>query len=108
MRLHLGQELVIGGYTPGANGFDELIFGYYEGDQLMYASRTLVGFTAASRQQLFRRFDGLQIAECAFTDLPEASGGRWGEGLTASKMKECRWLKPVLVGAGRVRRMDPG
>ena len=33
-----------------------------------------------------------------FVNLPEARGGRWGEGLTAEKMKECRWLKPVLVG----------
>jgi ATP dependent DNA ligase C terminal region len=31
-------------------------------------------------------------------NLPEAKSGRWGEGLTAEKMKECRWLKPVLVG----------
>jgi bifunctional non-homologous end joining protein LigD len=30
-------------------------------------------------------------------DLPEKKLGRWGQGLTAAKMKECRWLKPVLV-----------
>jgi ATP-dependent DNA ligase len=24
--------------------------------------------------------------------------GRWGQGLTAEKMKDCRWVKPVLVG----------
>ena len=24
--------------------------------------------------------------------------GRWGEGLTAEKMKDCRWLQPTLVG----------
>jgi ATP-dependent DNA ligase len=24
--------------------------------------------------------------------------GRWGFGLTAAKMNECRWLKPKLVG----------
>ena len=23
--------------------------------------------------------------------------GRWGAGLTAEKMQECRWLDPVLV-----------
>jgi ATP-dependent DNA ligase len=27
-----------------------------------------------------------------------AGGGRWGAGLTATKMKDCRWLKPKLVG----------
>ncbi len=31
-------------------------------------------------------------------DLPEAKSGRWGVGLTAVKMKDCRWLAPQLVG----------
>jgi len=34
----------------------------------------------------------LKIAECPFANLPEARGGRWGEGLTEEKMKECVWL----------------
>jgi ATP-dependent DNA ligase len=34
----------------------------------------------------------------SFANLPEKTGGRWGAGLTAAKMKECKWLKPVLVG----------
>ena len=33
-----------------------------------------------------------------FANLPEAKSGRWGVGLTAEKMEECRWLKPALVG----------
>jgi len=35
--------------------------------------------------------------DCPFVNLPEAKSGRWGAGLTAAKMKDCRWLKPVLV-----------
>jgi ATP-dependent DNA ligase len=27
----------------------------------------------------------------------EAKTGRWSAGLTAAKMKDCRWVKPVLV-----------
>jgi ATP-dependent DNA ligase len=38
------------------------------------------------------------VKECPFANLPESKGGRWGEGLTAEKMRECKWLKPVLVG----------
>ena len=64
----------------------------------MYASRTRNGFTPASREQLFKRFRGLEIADCPFVNLPETRAGRWGQGLTADKMKECCWLKPVLVG----------
>ena len=39
MRVNRGQEFVIGGYTLGTNTFDALIFGYYDGDRLMYAAR---------------------------------------------------------------------
>jgi hypothetical protein len=40
----------------------------------------------------------LEIVDCPFANLPEKKAGRWGEGLTAAKMKDCRWLRPVLVG----------
>jgi bifunctional non-homologous end joining protein LigD len=40
----------------------------------------------------------LEIPQCPFANLPAARSGRWGEGLTAEKMNECRWLKPLLVG----------
>jgi len=98
MRINKGQEFVVGGYTIGTKTFDALIFGYYEGDRLIYAARTRKGFTPAVRQQLFRKFHGLEIKECPFANLPEAKSGRWGQGLTKAKMADCRWLKPLLVG----------
>ena len=98
MRINRGQEFVIGGYTIGTRTFDALVIGYYEDGRLMYASRTRNGFTPALRQQLFKKFRGLEIAECPFVNLPEARSGRWGQGLTKEKMADCRWLKPVLVG----------
>lgn len=97
MRINRGQEFVVGGYTVGTKTFDALIFGYYDGDRLMYAARTRNGFTPMVREQLFKKFRGLEISECPFANLPEAKSGRWGAGLTAAKMKDCRWLKPVLV-----------
>jgi bifunctional non-homologous end joining protein LigD len=98
MRVNRGQEFVIGGYTRGTSTFDALIFGYYDGDRLIYVARTRNGFTPAVRAQLFRTFRGLEIDECPFVNLPEAKGGRWGQGLTRAKMAECQWLNPVLVG----------
>ena len=97
-RINQGQEFVIGGYTIGTKTFDALIFGYYEGDRLIYAARTRNGFTPAMREQLFRKFHSLEIRECPFANLPEAKSGRWGQGLTKAKMADCRWLKPLLVG----------
>jgi bifunctional non-homologous end joining protein LigD len=98
MRVNQSEQFVIGGYTIGGRHFDALIFGYWEGDRLMYAARTRNGFTPALREQLYQRFRGLETPECPFANLPEARAGRWGEGLTAAKMKSCRWLRPVLVG----------
>ena len=40
-----GQEFVIGWYTPRLTNFDALIFGYYEGDKLLYTARKRNGFT---------------------------------------------------------------
>jgi len=98
MRINQSQEFVIAGYTPNANNFDALIFGYYDSGKLIYAGRTRNGFTPSSREKLFKRFKGLDVVRCPFANLPEAKAGRWGVGLTAEKMKDCRWLKPILVG----------
>jgi DNA ligase D-like protein (predicted ligase) len=97
MRVNQEQELAIAGYTPSARNFDALVIGYYDGDKLIYAARTRNGFTPASLVELFKKLKPLEIAECPFANLPEGKSGRWGAGLTAAKMKECRWLKPVLV-----------
>ena len=84
--------------TVGGNPFDALIFGYYEADRLLYAARTRNGFTPAVRAQLFKKFRALEVKACPFANLPEPKGGRWGAGLTAKKMADCRWLRPTLVG----------
>jgi DNA ligase D-like protein (predicted ligase) len=98
MRINKGQEFVIGGYTTGPKNFDAVIFGYYEDSKLLYAGRTRNGFTPLLREQLYKRFRGLESPECPFTNLPEKKSGRWGLGLTAEKMKDCHWVRPELVG----------
>ena len=98
MRVNHVSEFVIGGYTPSAKNFDALIFGHYDNGKPIYVARTRNGFTPLSRDQLFQRFRGLGTTECPFVNLPEKHAGRWCQGLTATKMAECRWLKPVLIG----------
>ena len=98
MRVNQAQEFVIAGYTPSLKNFDALVIGYYQGDRLVYAARTRNGFTPASRAELFEKLKPLEIKECPFVNLPEKKAGRWGAGLTAAKMVECRWLKPQVVG----------
>lgn len=51
-----------------------------------------------TRLDLLKRLRELETPACPFANLPEPRGGRWGQGLTAAKMAECRWVKPELVG----------
>src|ERR1700722_2300116 len=96
-RINLGQEFVIGGYTPGSNGFDAIIIGVYRGKDLYFAGRVRAGFVPATRREVFAQIKSLKTGKCPFVNLPEKSEGRWGQGLTADKMKGCIWLKPKAV-----------
>ena len=68
-RINRGQELVIGGYTPG-HPFDALIVGYCEGDKLYYAAKVRNGFVPQVRREVYRKFKGLEIDACFFANLP--------------------------------------
>jgi DNA ligase D-like protein (predicted ligase) len=96
-RTNLGQEFVIGGYVPGTHGFDSLVIGFYQGKDLHYAARVRAGFVPSTRREVFEQIKGFKTAKCPFVNLPEKQAGRWGQGLTAEKMKECVWLRPEAV-----------
>jgi bifunctional non-homologous end joining protein LigD len=96
-RVNRGQEFVIGGYFPGPHGFDSLIVGYYDGDKLMYVARTRNGFVPASRRQVFSKLKDLVTPSCPFVNLPETRRSRFGEELSAEKMKKAIWLRPEAV-----------
>ena len=55
------------------------------------------GFVPATRREVFEQIKGFKAGKCPFANLPEKQAGRWGQGLTAEKMKECVWLRPVAV-----------
>jgi bifunctional non-homologous end joining protein LigD len=94
------QEFVIGGYTPPEGSrkfFGALIIGYYAGKELKYASKVGTGFDFATLKRLYQLFQKYRIPTCPFADLPTKRIGRFGQGLTASMMKTCIWLKPRFV-----------
>jgi ATP-dependent DNA ligase len=88
---------VIGGYIPGAHGFDALLVGVYENKQLIVSAKVKNGFVPRLRDEIFPTLKTLRAAHCPFANLPEKRASRWGESLTAEKMKQCRWVKPKLV-----------
>jgi len=100
LKLHQEQEMVIGGYTDPEGSrthFGSLLIGYYEGKKLQYAGKVGTGFTEDILKTLHTLLKELGTGQCPFANLPEPRGGRYGGNLTASEMKRCHWVQPVLV-----------
>lgn len=96
-RLNAGQELVIGGYVPGAHGVDSIVVGYYNESRLIYVARVRNGFVPETRRQVLATLRPLVVPDCLFVNLPEAEKGRWGTGLTAEDKRKCVWVRPEVV-----------
>jgi bifunctional non-homologous end joining protein LigD len=96
-RPNCEQPFVIGGYVPSHLGIDSLVIGFYCGTDLIYAGRVRDGFVPATRRRVFEAIRHLRTERCPFVGLPESTAGRWGQGLTAEKMKLCVWVKPETV-----------
>lgn len=96
-KTNKGQELVIGGYKPGPDGFDYLLVGYYEGKDLIFIAKIRNGFTPALRREIAQNFPRLKTSQCPFANLPEPASARRGEAITAEVMPKIKWLRPKLV-----------
>ena len=46
------QEFVIGGYIPGAHGFDALLVGVYENKKLIFVAKVKNGFANIDRPKV--------------------------------------------------------
>jgi ATP-dependent DNA ligase len=95
-RLNLQQEFVIGGYTRGANGFDALIIGFIV-VRISYSPPASAPDLSQRPGATSTHTSGLKITKCPFVNLPQKEPGRWGQGLSAEKMKSCVWLDPETV-----------
>jgi bifunctional non-homologous end joining protein LigD len=97
MRFDKRQEFAIGGYTPSYLGLDALLVGVYRGKELHFAGSVRGGLTPPRRREIHDHVKALEIAECPFVNLPDKRPGAFGQGITAAKMKDCRWLKPTQL-----------
>ena len=98
LKLEQQQELVIGGYRPqGSAGLDALLVGYYQGQKLQFVGKVRAGFTPHIRRDVLAKLRPLAVTACPFANLPDASTGHWGGGISAEQMSEMRWTRPELV-----------
>ena len=54
-RTNWEQEFVIGGYIPGAHGFDALLVGLYENKRLIFVAKVKDGFVPRIRDEILQR-----------------------------------------------------
>jgi bifunctional non-homologous end joining protein LigD len=52
LRTNMEQEFVIGGYIPGARGFDALLVGVYENNEFIFVAKVKNGFASNSGRAL--------------------------------------------------------
>jgi len=80
-------EFVVGGYTRGKGSRDALgalLVGYWDGQQLRFASGVGSGFDQRTLAQLLQRLQPLRIAANPFSEKPDVAG-------------PITWVRPDLV-----------
>jgi bifunctional non-homologous end joining protein LigD len=68
-RTNREQEFVVGGYIPGAHGFDALLVGVYENKQFIFVAKVKNGFVPRIREEILPALKKLRSARCPFTNL---------------------------------------
>ncbi|MDQ6700232.1 MAG: hypothetical protein M3Z36_08600, partial [Acidobacteriota bacterium] len=109
VKIDQGQELVIGGFKPGKNGFENLAVGHYEGGKLQFIAKVKNGFVPGLKEEIAARFRALETDTCPFANLPEPKAARRGEALTTEAMKipvapseACRANRVLRTGQRRI------
>jgi bifunctional non-homologous end joining protein LigD len=96
LKARPGQELVVGGWTPGEGTAKELgavAVGVYEDGRLRFAGKVGTGFDARTRRELRARLEALETEQPPFDPAPPPDyRGRWGGDLAG-----VRWVRPELV-----------
>jgi ATP-dependent DNA ligase len=77
-RANLEQEFVIGGYIPGAHGFDALLVGVYENKQLIFSGKVKNGFVPRLRDEIFPTLKTLRERRTARSQICSRKGPRVG------------------------------
>jgi bifunctional non-homologous end joining protein LigD len=80
--------------TPGTPPSQALLIGYRE-REVEVCGKVGTGFDTTTLRDLHAKLEGINQVACPF-NLP-GPAPRFGQALTAARMKNCHWVKPVLV-----------
>lgn len=104
LKLEQSQEVVVGGWRPGAGArggtFGALLLGIPDGDQLHYVGRVGTGFKDWQLRDILAELKPREISESPFRDIPreDAAGAHWVTPELVAEVAFGNW-----TGPGRLR-----
>ncbi|MFF2842637.1 ATP-dependent DNA ligase [Paenarthrobacter sp. NPDC057981] len=104
LKLEQSQEVVVGGWRPGAGArsgtFGALLLGIPDGDVLHYVGRVGTGFKDWQLREIMERLEPLAVDASPFKDIPreDAAGARWVRPELVAEVTFGNW-----TGPGRLR-----
>jgi len=104
LKLEQSQEVVVGGWRPGAGArsgtFGALLLGIPDGNKLHYVGRVGTGFKDWQLKDVMEKLEPLAIAESPFADIPreDAAGATWVSPELVAEVTFGEW-----TGPGRLR-----
>lgn len=104
LKLEQSQEVVVGGWRPGAGArsgtFGALLLGIPEGDSLHYVGRVGSGFKDWQLRDIMEKLGPRVVTDSPFADIPreDAAGARWVSPELVAEVTFGEW-----TGPGRLR-----
>ncbi|MDR6437597.1 bifunctional non-homologous end joining protein LigD [Paenarthrobacter nicotinovorans] len=104
LKLEQSQEVVVGGWRPGAGArsgtFGSLLLGIPDGNKLHYVGRVGTGFKDWQLREVMEQLEPLVVADSPFADIPreDAAGARWVSAELVAEVTFGEW-----TGPGRLR-----
>lgn len=97
VRFSRKQEFVLGGFTRGSYGFDEVAIGFYRSGQLRFCSLVRNGFLPEVRRAIHSHLLRLISKSCPFSNFDEIVTLRSTDP-ALQRVKQCVWVQPQVVG----------
>jgi bifunctional non-homologous end joining protein LigD len=107
VKTTLGQELVVGGWLPGAGRLEgqlgSLLVGYHHDDGLAFAGRVGSGIDATARDRLQRALTPLRRATSPFLHTPKLPSPQWVEPELVVEVEFHEWTSAGVLRAPRYK-----
>ena len=107
VKTTLGQELVVGGWLPGAGRLEgqlgSLLVGYHDDGGLQFAGRVGSGIDATKREVLERALAPLRRTDSPFVATPKLPSPQWVEPELVVEVAFHEWTSQHVLRAPRYK-----